>query len=140
MTPRSSSRLTRCCTADTDSPVCRASSVKLTRPSLASRAMILRLVSSTCYRPLPARRYDPPEPPELSRGDDPPEPPELSRGDDPPEPPELSRGDDPPEPPEVPVASDLPITIRWIWLVPSTICNALASRISRSAGKSSTYP
>ena len=34
--------------------------------------------------------------------------------------------------------SDLPITTRWIWLVPSTICSTLASRISRSAGKSST--
>ena len=34
--------------------------------------------------------------------------------------------------------SDRPITIRWTWLVPSTICSALASRISRSAGKSST--
>jgi len=37
-------------------------------------------------------------------------------------------------------ARDLPITIRWTWLVPSTICSTLASRISRSAGKSSTYP
>lgn len=27
-------------------------------------------------------------------------------------------------------------TIRWIWLVPSTIWSALASRISRSTGKS----
>ena len=34
--------------------------------------------------------------------------------------------------------SDLPITTRWIWLVPSTICSTLASRISRAAGKSST--
>src|SRR6266567_4963769 len=52
MTPRSSSRRTRCCTAETDSPVCLASSVKLSRPSLASSARILRLVSST---PLPSR-------------------------------------------------------------------------------------
>jgi hypothetical protein len=35
-------------------------------------------------------------------------------------------------------ASDRPITIRWTWLVPSTICSTLASRMSRSAGKSST--
>src|SRR5215472_10422224 len=35
-------------------------------------------------------------------------------------------------------ASARPMTIRWIWLVPSTICSTLASRISRSAGKSST--
>src|SRR6266699_6323568 len=51
MTPRSSSRLTRCCTADTDSPVCLASSVKLSRPSPASSATILRLVSSTLLPP-----------------------------------------------------------------------------------------
>src|SRR5713226_3396559 len=56
MTPRSSRRRTRCCTAETDSPVCLASSVKLSRPSPASNARILRLVSSTR---LPARRAGP---------------------------------------------------------------------------------
>src|SRR5258705_8388395 len=66
MTPRSSSRLTRCCTADTDNPVCLASSVKLSRPSLASSARILRLVSSTRYRPVPARGGDPPVPPPVA--------------------------------------------------------------------------
>ncbi len=35
-------------------------------------------------------------------------------------------------------ASSRPMTIRWIWFVPSTIWSTLASRISRSAGKSST--
>jgi endonuclease YncB( thermonuclease family) len=29
-----------------------------------------------------------------------------------------------------------PITMRWIWLVPSTICSALASRMYRSTGYS----
>src|SRR5258708_38771386 len=99
MTPRSSSRLTRCCTADTDNPVCLASSVKLSRPSLASSARILRLVSSTRYLPVPAR------------GDDPPEPPAVP-----------ARGDDPPEPPAVPApASGRPITLRRIWFLPSPL-------------------
>ncbi|GLW08163.1 hypothetical protein Misp01_32930 [Microtetraspora sp. NBRC 13810] len=31
-----------------------------------------------------------------------------------------------------------PMTSRWIWFVPSTICSTLASRMYRSAGKSST--
>ena len=38
--------------------------------------------------------------------------------------------------PRQPRSSDLAITRRWIWLVPSTICSTLASRLKRSAGKS----
>ncbi len=47
ISPRSSRRRTRCWAAETDRPVCRASSVKLIRPSRASNETILRLVSST---------------------------------------------------------------------------------------------
>src|SRR5215472_589041 len=47
ITPRSSSLRTRCCTAETDRPVCLASSVKLSRPSAASSARIFLLVAST---------------------------------------------------------------------------------------------
>src|SRR5258708_34832506 len=115
MTPRSSSRLTRCCTADTDNPVCLASSVKLSRPSLASSARILRLVSSTRYLPVPARGDDPPEPPAVpARGDDPPEPPAAP-----------ARGGDPPEPPAGPApARDRPLTIRSLWVATSAVWSA----------------
>src|SRR3954469_22609055 len=47
MTPRFCNRRTRWCTADTDSPVSRARSVKLMRPSPASRPTIWRSMSST---------------------------------------------------------------------------------------------
>ena len=47
ITPRRSSRRTRCCAADTDSPVRLASSVKLILPSRASSETIVRLISST---------------------------------------------------------------------------------------------
>src|SRR5260221_9631463 len=119
MPPRSSSRLTRCCTADSDNPVCLASSVKLSRPSLASSARILRLVSSTRYRPVPARGDDPPQPPAVpARGDDPPEPPPVP-----------ARGRDPPEPlPVLARATAQPITVRGTRIQPSTGVLDLTSR------------
>src|SRR5262245_51374198 len=50
MTPRSSSRRTRWCTADVDRPVCLPSSVYDIRPFSASRRTIWRSVSSTALR------------------------------------------------------------------------------------------
>ena len=50
ITPRRSSRRTRWCVAETESPVCRDSSVKLIRPSRHSSETILRSMSSTPLR------------------------------------------------------------------------------------------
>jgi hypothetical protein len=50
MTPSVSSLRTRWWTADTDSPACLASSVKLIRPLRESRDTILRSISSTTAR------------------------------------------------------------------------------------------
>src|SRR4051812_20307060 len=55
MTPRFSSRRTRWCTADTESPVSLARSVKLIRPSAASSATIRRSISSTLETVAPPR-------------------------------------------------------------------------------------
>ena len=122
MTPRCSSRRTRWCTAEVDNPVALPRSVYDMRPSAASSRTIARSRSSTARAPFVAHPHGPGTSSNLPSAGP------LACG---------AIAESRPRTPAYEV-NDRPITMRWTWLVPSTICSTLASRMYRSTGKSST--